>query len=158
MNGDLNILYKNDNHVFGFSSIQENFVLGISTPTDPCNFFWLKHNGEVTRLTTANEKLLNEVDFIKPEEIKFTSQDGWEIQGWIMRPYQFEKGKKYPFVLEIHGGPHAMYGQTFFMKCNCLRRKDMLYSIQTRAVAMGMDRNLSMLAGMTMVEKILVMS
>ena len=123
MNGDLNILYKNDNHVFGFSSIQENFVLGISTPTDPCNFFWLKHNGEVTRLTSANEKFLNEVDFIEPEEIKFTSQDGWEIQGWIMRPYQFEKGKKYPFVLEIHGGPHAMYGQTFFHEMQLLAAK-----------------------------------
>ncbi|WP_369693672.1 alpha/beta hydrolase family protein [Lentibacillus sp. CBA3610] len=46
-----------------------------------------------------------------------------EIQGWLLRPYGFEKDKKYPFILEIHGGPHMMYGQTFFHEMQLLAAK-----------------------------------
>src|SRR5699024_6589913 len=52
-----------------------------------------------------------------------TANDGWELQGWIMQPYGFEEGKKYPFILEVHGGPHAMYGQTFFHEVQLLAAK-----------------------------------
>ena len=38
---------------------------------------------------------------------------GKEIQGWIVTPPDFDPNKKYPFILEIHGGPFAMYGPSF---------------------------------------------
>lgn len=44
----------------------------------------------------------------------YTAQDGTEIDAWLMQPTGFKEGMKYPLVLEIHGGPHAMYGNTFF--------------------------------------------
>lgn len=124
LNGEISVLYKNNNHVFGFSYHAETnkFILGISTPTNPCNFYQL-HNGELSRLTNANGNLLDEVTLSEPETITIEAEDGWEIQGWLLHPYGFEEDKKYPLVLEIHGGPHAMYGQTYFHELQLLAAK-----------------------------------
>jgi len=125
LDGELTVRYKNDNHVFGFSydAESESFILGISTPTNPGNFYHLNHKGELNRLTNGNERFLNEVALSEPETLTVTAEDGWAIQGWLLRPYGFTEGKKYPFVLEIHGGPHAMYGQTYFHELQLLAAK-----------------------------------
>ncbi|OZU87857.1 peptidase [Virgibacillus indicus] len=125
LNSELKVLYKDDNHVFGFSydAGTNSFILGISTPTNPCNFYQLKQDDKLIRLTNANADFLEEVHLSEPETLTFTAKDGWEIQGWLLRPYDFEEDKKYPFVLEIHGGPHAMYGQTFFHELQLLAAK-----------------------------------
>jgi len=122
---EIKVLYKNNNHVFSFTyhDKTDSFIIGISTPTNPCNFYQLDSNLELRRLTNANAKFLEEVEIAEPETLTVTAEDGWEIQGWLMRPYGFEEGKKYPFILEIHGGPHAMYGQTFFHEMQLLSAK-----------------------------------
>ncbi|WP_404451596.1 S9 family peptidase [Virgibacillus necropolis] len=124
LNGEISVLYKDSNHVFGFSYHTETdkFIVGISTPTNPCNFYQL-HDGELSRLTNANANLLDKVTLSQPETITVEAEDGWEIQGWLLHPYGFEEDKKYPFVLEIHGGPHAMYGQTYFHELQLLAAK-----------------------------------
>ncbi|MTW86985.1 prolyl oligopeptidase family serine peptidase [Virgibacillus dakarensis] len=124
LKGNIEVLYKDNNHVFGFSynGVDNTFILGISTPTNPCNFYQWK-NTELTRLTNANAELLEEVSLSEPETITITAEDGSEIQGWLLHPYDFKEDKKYPFVLEIHGGPHAMYGQTFFHELQLLAAK-----------------------------------
>jgi dipeptidyl aminopeptidase/acylaminoacyl peptidase len=48
-----------------------------------------------------------------PEEIDYTSFDGKRIQGWIQKPPDFDPQKKYPLILDIHGGPHTAYGWVF---------------------------------------------
>jgi dipeptidyl aminopeptidase/acylaminoacyl peptidase len=48
-----------------------------------------------------------------PEEFEFTSFDGRKVQGWYITPPAFDRTKKYPLILQIHGGPHAAYGYTF---------------------------------------------
>ncbi|MFC2947893.1 S9 family peptidase [Virgibacillus sediminis] len=122
---ELNVLYKEDNHVFSFAyhGETEEFILGISTPSDPCNFYKLSKGVELKRLTNANAAFLDEVSVSAPETLSITANDGWILQGWLLRPYGFEQGKKYPFILEIHGGPHAMYGQTFFHEMQLLAAK-----------------------------------
>src|SRR5699024_11395580 len=57
---------------------------------------------------------LDEVSLSLPTEEICTAEDGTEIQGWLMKPPHFDPSKKYPFILEIHGGPHMMYGLGFF--------------------------------------------
>jgi dipeptidyl aminopeptidase/acylaminoacyl peptidase len=47
------------------------------------------------------------------EEISYDSFDGRPIQGWIVKPSHFDPAQKYALLLEIHGGPHAMYGVEF---------------------------------------------
>ena len=66
------------------------------------------------RLTSFNDKLLSEVAFSDAERFTFNSVGGLEIESWLMKPYGYEAGKKYPLVLYIHGGPHSAYGENWF--------------------------------------------
>jgi dipeptidyl aminopeptidase/acylaminoacyl peptidase len=65
------------------------------------------------KLTTFNDALFDGLMMNEAEEIWYDSFDGTRIQGWILKPPGFEAGKPYPMILQIHGGPHAAYGNTF---------------------------------------------
>src|SRR5262249_23881362 len=64
-------------------------------------------------VTRVNDDLFKEIKQSEPEEIWYKSFDGRNIQGWILKPPDFDPSKKYPLILEIHGGPHAAYGNTY---------------------------------------------
>jgi dipeptidyl aminopeptidase/acylaminoacyl peptidase len=66
------------------------------------------------RLTSFNDKLTSEVAFSDAERFTYPSVGGMEIEGWLMKPYGWQAGKKYPLVLYIHGGPHSQYGEGWF--------------------------------------------
>ena len=66
------------------------------------------------QLTTVNKHVFADLLIRDAEEIRFDSPDGLGLQGWIIKPPGFEEGRKYPAVIEIHGGPHLMYGFSFF--------------------------------------------
>lgn len=70
-------------------------------------------NKEEIQLTTFNEWVIKEKKLSKPEHITFEN-DGVTIDGWIMKPVDFEEGKKYPAILDIHGGPKTVYGEVFY--------------------------------------------
>ncbi|WP_031428757.1 S9 family peptidase [Flavimarina sp. Hel_I_48] len=71
-------------------------------------------NGNVERLTALNEDLFSFKTVGNVEELTWkSSYDGREIQGWVVTPPNFDPNKKYPFILEIHGGPFASYGSVF---------------------------------------------
>lgn len=65
-------------------------------------------------LTRFNHDLLSSALLSKPEMHWVESADGTPVQLWVMKPVGFESGRKYPALLEIHGGPHAQYGGRFF--------------------------------------------
>ena len=67
----------------------------------------------VTRLTHVNDDVLAGKQLGRTEEVWLTSVDGFRVQGWIVKPPDFDPAKKYPLMLEIHGGPHAMYNGGF---------------------------------------------
>jgi dipeptidyl aminopeptidase/acylaminoacyl peptidase len=64
-------------------------------------------------ITHVNEALFKDITQSDAEEIWYKSFDGKNIQGWILKPPDFDPSKKYPLILEIHGGPHAAYGNTY---------------------------------------------
>ncbi len=65
-------------------------------------------------ITHVNEGLLSQKTLGKVEEIWYTSSvDNRKIEGWIIKPPDFDPSKKYPLILEIHGGPFADYGDRF---------------------------------------------
>ncbi|MFC3416122.1 S9 family peptidase [Algoriphagus hitonicola] len=71
-------------------------------------------DGDTKRLTAVNEDIFSYRKIGQTEEIWWESSfDGKRIQGWIVTPPDFDPKKKYPFILEIHGGPFAMYGPSF---------------------------------------------
>jgi dipeptidyl aminopeptidase/acylaminoacyl peptidase len=67
----------------------------------------------VTQITHVNDDLFKDIQQSTPEEIWYKSFDGKNIQGWILKPPDFDASRKYPLILEIHGGPHAAYGNTY---------------------------------------------
>jgi dipeptidyl aminopeptidase/acylaminoacyl peptidase len=62
------------------------------------------------KLTDWNQALYSEIHLSTPENFHYKSTDGKEIEGWVLKPYGFEEGKKYPMILQIHGGPATAYG------------------------------------------------
>ncbi len=64
-------------------------------------------------IVDVNEDILAGRQLADAEEMWVTSKDGLKVQGWLMKPAQFETGKKYPLVLYIHGGPWSMYNVGF---------------------------------------------
>jgi dipeptidyl aminopeptidase/acylaminoacyl peptidase len=65
------------------------------------------------QLTFVNDDVLHGIELGQVEEIWYSSVDDLRIQGWIIKPPGFDPSKKYPLILQIHGGPHAMYNVGF---------------------------------------------
>jgi dipeptidyl aminopeptidase/acylaminoacyl peptidase len=80
-----------------------------STPEDSCALFMLEKNGRIRPLYRPNAKFLNEHAVGKVEALSYES-DGFTIHGWLMTPADFDKKKRYPLVVQMHGGPHVMWG------------------------------------------------
>ncbi|HEA31363.1 MAG TPA: S9 family peptidase [Leeuwenhoekiella sp.] len=96
-------------------SVSENdtFAFSLGGTEHPADLaVW--DDGEVKRLTALNEDLFSFKKSGNVKEITWNSSyDNQEIQGWIVTPPNFDPNKKYPFILEIHGGPFASYGSVF---------------------------------------------
>ncbi len=71
-------------------------------------------NKELKSIYNCNSSYLETHFISKPERLTFIDHDGIEIDGWVMKPYGFEEGKKYPGILEIHGGPRCSSSDPFF--------------------------------------------
>ncbi|TFB24027.1 S9 family peptidase [Filobacillus milosensis] len=126
--GNVNLYYGNvdgalypalneDLHVYGFDLIpnKQHALLTISTPTNPSELYNLDlTSGNLNQLTEFHKEFLSEAEVVKPESISYKSKDDWMVNGWFMKPAQYEEGKKYPLIVNIHGGPHAFYGNSFF--------------------------------------------
>ena len=89
-------------------------ILAESTPTRIGDLFSLKlGGGRESKITDINRELFSQIDLSEPEMIWYKSFDGRKIQTWVQRPPDWSPSKKYPLILNIHGGPHAAYGYTF---------------------------------------------
>jgi dipeptidyl aminopeptidase/acylaminoacyl peptidase len=107
---------KGDHAVQRFSSRDggKTIALLISTPTIIGDLYMLNPGAAAeTRITNVNEKLMSQLNLTEPQEIWYNSFDGKKIQAWVQRPPNFDKSKKYPLILNIHGGPHTAYGWVF---------------------------------------------
>ena len=69
----------------------------------------LAQPGQIAQLTHVNEDVLSGITLGAVEEIAYTSGDGTKVQGWLVKPPSFDSSRKYPLIMEIHGGPHGMY-------------------------------------------------
>src|SRR6266571_2987753 len=89
-------------------------VVLVSTPTRIGDLYLVGGDGKLARLTDVNQELFSGLDLSEPEEIRYTSFDGRKIEAWVQKPPDFDPRRKYPLILDIHGGPHAAYGYNFF--------------------------------------------
>jgi len=90
-------------------------VLTMGDPTHLADLYALDaQTKRVTQLTHVNDSLFAKLQLVTPEDFWYSSFDGRKIETWIMKPVGFTPGKKYPLILNIHGGPHTAYGYIFF--------------------------------------------
>jgi dipeptidyl aminopeptidase/acylaminoacyl peptidase len=75
--------------------------------------FSLQKPEAVKELVDLNADVLADLKLGEQEELRFKSPDGLDLQGWLIKPADFESGKTYPMVLWIHGGPWSMYSLAF---------------------------------------------
>ncbi|WP_223067307.1 alpha/beta hydrolase family protein [Paenibacillus caui] len=114
--GEYEAFSQGDREIFGFAvdKATGDFILASADAVLPGDLYRLSAaSGEEQRLTELNKELLEAVLISEPESFWFEASGGEQIQGWIIKPAGYEEGKAYPAVLEIHGGPHAMYANTF---------------------------------------------
>jgi len=99
---------------FNVSGKNNNIAFTHSTPDHPADLATTSQSGKVNRITRLNDDLFGYKALGEVEEIWYnSSHDNQKIQGWICKPPNFDASKKYPLILEIHGGPFTNYGSRF---------------------------------------------
>jgi len=113
--GAVSEVTRGDEAVLDFSvnAGASTIVALVSSPVMIGDLFAIASDGTQTRITDFNGKLWSQLNLTAPEEINYTSFDGKRIQAWVQKPPDFDPHKKYPLILDIHGGPHSAYGWTF---------------------------------------------
>lgn len=74
---------------------------------------YLLKDEEEIQLTKFNENIIESKKLSIPEKFNIVN-DGIEIEGWVLKPTDYEEGKEYPAILDIHGGPKTVYGDVFY--------------------------------------------
>jgi dipeptidyl aminopeptidase/acylaminoacyl peptidase len=99
---------------FSFSKEQNRLGYFYGKIQDACQIRVMEFTMGVDRqLTHTNRNLLKKVDLGSIEEVWFKGSSGNDLQGWILKPPGFDPSKKYPSIMEIHGGPLTQYGKLF---------------------------------------------
>ena len=126
---------------FGASADQSVVVLNVSSPVMIDELFVLGKDGSQRQITNINGPLFAELNLTQPEEIEYTSFDGKKIQAWVQKPPDFDAKKKYPLILNIHGGPHAAYGWVFDHEFQWMAAKGyvVLYPNPRGSISYGQD-------------------
>ncbi|HEY3782308.1 MAG TPA: S9 family peptidase [Fimbriimonadaceae bacterium] len=119
-------LLTHGKHVLGFGNVSkdgEKFGASYSDAlhlNEAAVYDLSKHEEAPKVLTHFNDELLSQLKLAEPEELWLDSPDGSKVQAWVLKPVDYMAPKRYPAVLEVHGGPHAQYGLTFFHELQLL--------------------------------------
>ncbi|HEY0756558.1 MAG TPA: S9 family peptidase [Ktedonobacteraceae bacterium] len=112
------VLTPGDIHVRDFAADQArgHLALLIGTPDRPPEIFTTttKEQSELQQLTDSNHELFSQLTLGTLEHLPYTGAEGWPIDAWFLKPPDFDSTRKYPLILQIHGGPHTQYGYGFF--------------------------------------------
>jgi dipeptidyl aminopeptidase/acylaminoacyl peptidase len=109
-------LTTGDHEIVAFSATPDasRFALTLDDGAHPGELYLLETaSRRLLRLTHENDAFLAALDVSTPEKITYKSFDGANIDAWVVKPPAFDPRRKYPLILNIHGGPHIEYGETF---------------------------------------------
>ena len=119
-------LTTGDHAVLAYSATPDAraFALTIGDPTHLPDVYALDTRAKrLTQLTHVNDSLFAQLQLVTPEAFWYPSFDGKKIETWILKPVGFTPGRKYPLILNIHGGPHTAYGYIFFHEMQWMAAK-----------------------------------
>jgi dipeptidyl aminopeptidase/acylaminoacyl peptidase len=109
-------IISGERRVTGLSSSRNGALLAFAAmdPVSPAEVLVGHTDGTGEKLLTdLNRAWKAEVARSRPERFRY-ERDGHQLDGWMMRPFGFKPGERYPALLNIHGGPHTQYGHNFF--------------------------------------------
>jgi len=120
--GAITKVFGSDNGVNDFDVHKEKIVYALTETKNPWEIFVLNQGDPSTgkagkssiQLTRLNEDWVKEKQIITPKEYWLNRPDGTKVQYWVMEPVGRKEGIKYPTILNIHGGPSAMWGPGIF--------------------------------------------
>ena len=93
---------------------KDGFAAVILRGKSGCELCLIGEGGQETRLTDFNTGIFEEYEYSAPQKLDFVNSLGRTIEGWVIPPAGMEPGKKYPTILDIHGGPKTVYGGCYF--------------------------------------------
>lgn len=108
--GQISTMISEPAGVNAFDEGAGRVVFAQTTVENPSELFVREPSGEIRRLTALNTEWLETKAIVRPEMFWLTRPDGTRIQYWVMKPAGAVAGQKYPWVLDMHGGPAAMWG------------------------------------------------
>ncbi|MEY8394099.1 S9 family peptidase [Lachnospiraceae bacterium 45-P1] len=114
-NGQAAPLFDFDGSVDCFDAVEGGFVMVGRTPGKLQEiYFYNMETKECRQVSAVNEDALKDKYVGELHYAGFTDSDGVDIDGWVILPKDYDPKKKYPAVLDMHGGPRVAFGNTFF--------------------------------------------
>jgi dipeptidyl aminopeptidase/acylaminoacyl peptidase len=116
LNGEARAVTEGRQLLGASAILADGTVIGTRTdPHEPGDIvkFNIRQPAAFTKLTDVNADILHGKKLGEVEEIWYSSVEDYRIQGWIVKPPDFDPTQKYPLILSIHGGPHGMYNTGF---------------------------------------------
>ncbi len=111
LEGDVRPEVSGQRRIYDFDVASGVIAFCASDTTNPGELHMFTQGAEA-RVTDLNPWLRDRY-VAQPERESFTAPDGWVVEGWMLKPVDFDPNRTYPLVLEIHGGPHGQYGWAF---------------------------------------------
>nr|BBH96032.1 putative peptidase YuxL [Thermogemmatispora argillosa] len=121
---------------FSFDQAGQNVALLMGSPVQPpevyrCSLARPREAGgapavpgpdapALSQVSHCNDELLQELELAAPEYLPYRGCDDWPMDGWLLRPPQYDPAQRYPLIVEIHGGPNTQYGYGFFHEMQVL--------------------------------------
>lgn len=110
--GDVTPVTTIDGAIFTYQKFEGSLVVNALSEGKPMELYQVAES--FTPLTHFNEAYGKSLFFSMPEHLSFTTEDGTEIDGWVMKPRNFNPSRRYPAILNIHGGPKTVYGSVYY--------------------------------------------
>jgi len=107
------------NAAYSFSGDGKTLVSEQTSMTLPTELFVAAADGSgLKQLTHMNDGLLANVEMDAPEKFRFEGAEGTKVEAMLLKPQQFEGGKKYPMIVLLHGGPQTMWSDAWGYRWN----------------------------------------
>jgi dipeptidyl aminopeptidase/acylaminoacyl peptidase len=112
-------LLQGQGQVIGLSTGSRAVVYGLAALDRPVDLYRTNlQSGRAQRLTHLNATLLDSRQLSKYEQFTFKGWNGESVSGYVVWPFGFEPGRKYPIALIVHGGPELSYGNIWHYRWN----------------------------------------
>jgi dipeptidyl aminopeptidase/acylaminoacyl peptidase len=104
--------------VTDFDVAGRRIVYGLQTLSAPVDLYQIDGDGPSRQVTTVNAGRLADVRFGAYEQFAFVGAGGEKVYGYVVKPWNFEAGKRYPLAFIVHGGPQSSFANTWSYRWN----------------------------------------